>query len=81
MIGTWRGYFRTEWFGNRSAAHVVPQPVLFAVAHCCWLVVSSSHAIILSASLATLCCVPGGANANPLLCDLPPKNSWSTAVG
>ncbi len=43
---------------------------------------SSSYIVILSAVFGySLLRALGGANANPLLCDLLPKNRWSTAVG
>jgi hypothetical protein len=45
-------------------------------------VVSSSYAVIVGAIFSySLLRAVGGANANPLLCDLLPKTSWSTAVG
>ncbi|HEX2522532.1 MAG TPA: MFS transporter, partial [Terriglobia bacterium] len=45
-------------------------------------VVSGSYAVIVGAIFGySLLRAVGGANANPLLCDLLPKTSWSTAVG
>jgi len=45
-------------------------------------VVFGSYPVILSAVFGySLLRALGGSNANPLLCDLLPKNSWSTAVG
>lgn len=51
-------------------------PLLLAFA------VSSNYQLILAAvfGYAVLRAI-GGANANPLLCDLLPKNCWSTAIG
>jgi MFS family permease len=59
-----------------SLCYLAAAPLLLAF------VVSSSYAVILSAIFGySLLRAVGGANANPLLCDLLPKNSWSTAVG
>ena len=59
-----------------SLCYLAAAPLLLAF------VVSSSYAVILAAIFGySLLRAVGGANANPLLCDLLPKNSWSTAVG
>ena len=59
-----------------SICYLAAAPLLLAF------VVSNSYAIILSAIFGySLLRAVGGANANPLLCDLLPRNTWSTAVG
>jgi MFS family permease len=59
-----------------SVCYLAAAPLLLAF------VVSSNYAVILSAVFGySLFRAVGGANANPLLCDLLPKTSWSTAVG
>jgi MFS family permease len=59
-----------------SLCYLAAAPLLLAF------VVSSSYAVIVGAIFSySLLRAVGGANANPLLCDLLPKTSWSTAVG
>jgi predicted MFS family arabinose efflux permease len=56
--------------------YLVAAPLLLAF------VGSRSYGVIVAAVFGySLLRAVGGANANPLLCDLLPKNSWSTAVG
>ena len=89
QAGAMIGILAGGYFSDRVARKTVQRRMLFH--SLCYLaaaplllafVVSSSYAIILSAIFGySLLRAVGGANANPLLCDLLPKNSWSTAVG
>jgi len=89
QAGAMIGILAGGYFSDRVARKSVRRRMLFH--SMCYLaaaplllafVVSSSYAIILSAIFGySLLRAVGGANANPLLCDLLPKNSWSTAVG
>jgi len=89
QAGAMIGILAGGYFSDRVARKTVQRRMLFH--SLCYLaaaplllafVVSSSYAIILAAIFGySLLRAVGGANANPLLCDLLPKNSWSTAVG
>jgi MFS family permease len=89
QAGAMIGILAGGYFSDRVARKTVRRRMLFH--SLCYLaaaplllafVVSSNYAIILSAIFGySLLRAVGGANANPLLCDLLPKNSWSTAVG
>jgi MFS family permease len=89
QAGAMIGILAGGYFSDRVARKTVQRRMLFH--SLCYLaaaplllafVVSSNYAIILSAIFGySLLRAVGGANANPLLCDLLPKNSWSTAVG
>jgi len=89
QAGAMIGILAGGYFSDRVARKTVQRRMLFH--SLCYLaaaplllafVVSSNYTIILSAIFGySLLRAVGGANANPLLCDLLPKNSWSTAVG
>lgn len=89
QAGAMIGILAGGYFSDRVARKSVRRRMLFH--SMCYLaaaplllafVVSSSYTIILSAIFGySLLRAVGGANANPLLCDLLPRNSWSTAVG
>ena len=85
MIGILAGGYLSDRVAKRtvqrrmlfhSLCYLTAAPLLLAF------VASSSYSTILAAIFGySLLRAVGGANANPLLCDLLPKNSWSTAVG
>ena len=89
QAGAMIGILAGGYFSDRVARKAVQRRMLFH--SLCYLaaaplllafVVSSNYAVILSAIFGySLLRAVGGANANPLLCDLLPKTSWSTAVG
>jgi MFS family permease len=89
QAGAMIGILAGGYFSDRVARKTVQRRMLFH--SLCYLaaaplllafVVSSSYGIILGAIFGySLLRAVGGANANPLLCDLLPKSSWSTAVG
>ena len=89
QAGAMIGILAGGYFSDRVARKTVRRRMLFH--SLCYLaaaplllvfVVSSNYAVILSAVFGySLFRAVGGANANPLLCDLLPKTSWSTAVG
>ena len=89
QAGAMIGILAGGYFSDKVARKTVQRRMLFH--SLCYLaaaplllafVVSSNYTIILSAIFGySLLRAVGGANANPLLCDLLPKNSWSTAVG
>ena len=89
QAGAMIGILAGGYFSDRVARKTVQRRMLLH--SLCYLaaapllltfVVSSSYAIIIAAIFGySLLRAVGGANANPLLCDLLPKNSWSTAVG
>jgi sugar phosphate permease len=89
QAGAMIGILAGGYFSDRVARRAVQRRMLFH--SLCYLaaaplllafVAYSSYAIILAAIFGySLLRAVGGANANPLLCDLLPKNSWSTAVG
>ena len=89
QAGAMIGILAGGYFSDRVARKTVQRRMLFH--SLCYLaaaplllafVASSNYTIILSAIFGySLLRAVGGANANPLLCDLLPKNSWSTAVG
>ena len=89
QAGAMIGILAGGYFSDRVARKTVQRRMLFH--SLCYLaaaplllafVVSSNYTTILSAIFGySLLRAVGGANANPLLCDLLPKNSWSTAVG
>jgi len=89
QAGAMIGILAGGYFSDRMARKTVQRRMLFH--SLCYLaaaplllafVVSSNYTIILSAIFGySLLRAVGGANANPLLCDLLPKNTWSTAVG
>ena len=89
QAGAMIGILAGGYFSDKVARKTVQRRMLFH--SLCYLaaaplllafVASSNYTIILSAIFGySLLRAVGGANANPLLCDLLPKNSWSTAVG
>ena len=89
QAGAMIGILAGGYFSDRVARKTVQRRMLFH--SLCYLaaaplllafVTSSNYTIILSAIFGySLLRAVGGANANPLLCDLLPKHSWSTAVG
>ena len=89
QAGAMIGILAGGYLSDRVAQKAVQRRMLFH--SLCYLaaaplllvfVVSGSYALIVSAIFGySLFRAIGGANANPLLCDLLPKTSWSTAVG
>ena len=89
QAGAMIGILAGGYFSDKVARKTVQRRMLFH--SLCYLaaaplllafVASSNYTIIFSAIFGySLLRAVGGANANPLLCDLLPKNSWSTAVG
>lgn len=85
MAGVLVGGYLSDRVARKSARHrmllhslcyLAGAPLLLAF------VVSSSYWFILTAVFGyALLRAIGGSNANPLLCDLLPKNCWSTGIG